>query len=337
MAAPRGIFCLATRLTPVPSQLTRLAGLRAIATADAVAAAAAAAVKAPSVAATIKQQQPKRDMSLHVHSHPATPSNSDGVEVTIDAHRFATVTLNRPDDFNSIQNVLIVRLTHVFQTLKQDPTIRGMFLRSTGRFFCAGADLKWMQATVNDTMEQNYQDARNLGQMLYDLYTLPFPTIAIVQGPAFGGGVGLIACCDMAYATSKSHFTLSEVKLGLLPATISPYVVAKIGAPQARRYILTAERFSADQAKTLSLVNEVVETEQDLEKTASELLKTMVLNSPSAVRASKRLIYKLSHSHLSQDELLQTTAQALADQRVSTEGQEGLKAFFEKRKPSWAK
>jgi methylglutaconyl-CoA hydratase len=205
-------------------------------------------------------------------------------------------------------------------------------VRAKGKVFCAGADLSWMKRTSTYTREQNLADANVLGEMLSRLNRLPFPTIALVQGTAFGGGVGLVSCCDVAVGVSKATFTLSEVKLGILPATISPYVIARIGAAQARRYFLTAEKISAPRAKEIGLLHEVVETEAELEAWAASFRDSIMVASPSAVAASKDLIRAVAGTPITSD-LIADTARRLADQRASPEGVEGLTAFFEKRPP----
>lgn len=254
----------------------------------------------------------------------------------VDTEGFATVTLNRPDVFNAFSDVVIARLSEVFKALKKQNGVRAAFIRSKGKVFCAGADLTWMKKTTSYTREQNLADATRLGEMLASLNRLPFPTIAVVQGAAFGGGVGLISCCDIALGLSKATFTLSEVKLGILPATISPYVIARIGPAHARRYFLTAERFTAPRAREIGLLHEVVETPEDLEQALAVLRKCIMEAAPSAVAASKDLIRGVAGQDIT-DDLIYDTARRLADQRASPEGIEGLTAFFEKRPPSWNK
>ena len=210
--------------------------------------------------------------------------------------------------------------------------VRAAFVRSKGKVFCAGADLGWMKRTATYSRDQNLADAQRLGEMLSCLNRLPFPTIALVQGPAFGGGVGLVSCCDIAVGVSKSTFTLSEVKLGILPATISPYVIARIGAAQARRYFVTAEKITAARAKEIGLLHEVVETPEELETWAAALRKNVMEAAPTAIAASKDLIRAVAGHPITSD-LITDTARRLADQRASPEGVEGLTAFFEKRPP----
>lgn len=254
----------------------------------------------------------------------------------VDTDGFATVTLNRPDVFNAFSDVVIARLSEVFKALSKQNGIRGAFVRSKGKVFCAGADLTWMRKTTSYTKDQNLADATRLGEMLASLNRLPFPTVALVQGAAYGGGVGLVSCCDIALGVSKATFTLSEVKLGILPATISPYVIARIGTAQARRYFLTAERFTAVRAKEIGLLHEVVETQEELESAAASLRKCIMEAAPSAIAGSKDLIRAVAGQDITSD-LIADTARRLADQRASPEGIEGLTAFFEKRPPAWNK
>ena len=191
-----------------------------------------------------------------------------------------------------------------------------------------------MKRTTTYTREQNLADAQMLGEMLHKLNTLPMPTVALVQGPSFGGGVGLVSCCDIAVGTTRAKFTLSEVKLGLIPATISPYVVARIGPPQARRYFLTAESFNAETAKDIGLLHEIVDSEEGLDEWAAKFRQNFVAASPTGVAQSKDLIRAVAGREITSD-LIADTARRLCDQRASEEGVEGLTAFFEKRPPSW--
>lgn len=213
--------------------------------------------------------------------------------------------------------------------------VRGVFLRATGKSFCAGADLEWMKRASEFTREQNVADAVRLSTMLQNLNSLPQPTVALIQGAAFGGGVGLVSCCDIAVAVSSAKFALSEVKLGLIPATISPYVVSKIGAGNARRYFVTAERFDAPKAKEIGLVHEVVDTAEELEEWATTLKQHLMEAAPGAARASKTLVASVANVPIT-SELINETAERLGEQRMSKEGKEGLAAFFEKRRPAWA-
>lgn len=245
----------------------------------------------------------------------------------------ATVTLNRPEKHNAFDDQLIGELTAMFNKIDQDEHVRVMILAANGKNFCAGADLNWMKRMASYSYEQNLADAKALAEMLFTLNNMRKPTIAKVQGAAFGGAVGLIACCDMAISNKLSRFCLSEVKLGLIPATISPYVIDAIGARQARRYFTTAEVFSARRARRLGLLSEAV-TEEDLDDSVAELVSALLKNSPLAVAAAKKLVFDVQNQTIEQP-LLDATSEAIANIRVSEEGQEGLQAFLQKRQPTW--
>jgi len=251
----------------------------------------------------------------------------------VDSSGIATVTLNNPDKHNAFDDGVITELTQVFNDIAQDQDIKVMILASTGKSFSAGADLGWMKRMASYSYEENLNDANALAAMLKALNFLPQPTIAKVQGAAFGGAVGLASCCDIVIASNKASFCLSEVKLGLIPATISPYVVNAIGQKASRRYFQTAERFFADKAQQLGLVDEVVEL-TDLDKSVEDMVNTLLSNGPEAVRQAKQLALDVAFQDIN-DELLQITSERIAAIRVSSEGQEGLSAFFEKRSPKW--
>jgi methylglutaconyl-CoA hydratase len=211
-----------------------------------------------------------------------------------------------------------------------------MVLQASGKSFCAGADLGWMKRAASYSYEENRNDAVRLSEMLQNLNTLPFPTIAKVQGMAFGGGVGLISACDMAIALNAPSvfFSLSEVKLGILPATISPYVVARIGPCHARRFFLTAERFNVAKAREIGLLHETTETIEEMDAMVDSWVRHILEASPTAIAASKELIRSVQGKEINSDVLLDTAVR-LCDQRTSPEGKEGLGAFLEKRKPAW--
>ncbi len=202
----------------------------------------------------------------------------------VDKRGVATVTLNRPHKHNAFDDVLIKELTGLFKRAGDDNQVRVLVLAANGKSFCAGADANWMKRMAGYSFEENVADARALATMLHTLNTLPKPTVAKVQGAAFGGAVGLIACCDMAIGSKMSKFCLSEVKLGLIPATIAPYVIDAIGKRTARRYFTTAEVFSARRARRLGLLSEAV-TEEELDSTVEELIEQLLKNSPDAVSA----------------------------------------------------
>lgn len=245
----------------------------------------------------------------------------------------ATVTLNRPEKHNAFDDQVIQQLNDAFNDIDADSESRAMVLAANGKNFSAGADLAWMQRMANYSYEQNLEDARKLAAMLKSLNSMSKPTIAKVQGAAFGGAVGLVSCCDIAVGSTSASFCLSEVKIGLIPATISPYVIAAMGERAARRYFLTAERFNAETALHLGLLSEVCETD-DLDQTIAKLVTTLSNNSPQALSQAKQLIHDVSNAALS-DELIEDTSKGIAQIRTSSEGQEGLKAFLEKREPAW--
>ena len=252
----------------------------------------------------------------------------------LDENGIATITLNRPEKKNAFDSHIIEHLLTLLNQLKQDKDARALVLRANGSHFSAGADLNWMQSLAEFSMEENIKDAENLAELLHQLDTLPIPTIALVQGAAFGGALGLICCCDIAIASKETTFCLSEVKLGLVPATIGPYVCRAMGQRHARRYMLTAELISAYQAKELNIVHKLVLTPQALNPCLEALLKQISRNSPNAVREAKALCH-LCESTFLDESMRQQTSKIIAELRVSPEGQEGLSAFLQKRKPNW--
>ncbi len=253
----------------------------------------------------------------------------------IDAAGVATLTMNCPERHNAFDDLLIGELTTTLKTLATDPQVRVLVLAARGKSFSAGADLNWMRRMADYSREENLADARELAELMRTLNELSKPTVALVQGPVYGGGVGLVACCDMAVATPQAKFCLSEVKLGLIPAVISPYVVDAMGPRAARRYFLTAEAFSAAEALRLGLVHQVVEMEQ-LQETCITLCRLLLANGPEALKAAKRLINTVSKEPINAT-MIEDTAQQIAAIRASEQGKEGLSAFLEKRKPFWVK
>jgi methylglutaconyl-CoA hydratase len=243
------------------------------------------------------------------------------------------VWLNRPDVRNAFNEEVIKELTDVFTQLSQDKHLRAVVLGGHGKAFCAGADLAWMQKMAQYTWEQNRADAQALADMLWVIYRCPVPVIGRIQGDCYAGGVGLAAVCDVLVAADTVTFCLSEAKLGLLPATIGPYVVRALGEQAARRYMVTAERFSAAQASAMGFVHEVVAADQ-LDSKVADIVAAVVANGPMASRACKRLLQDLSGQPISA-ELRADTAKRIADIRVSSEGQEGVQSFLGKRPPSW--
>lgn len=259
----------------------------------------------------------------------------DKVITDIDDLGVAQVRLNNPDKHNAFDDQMIGQLTEAFIAIADNSNVRIMVLGSEGKSFSAGADLEWMKRMASYSHDENLRDASALALMLKTLNEIPQPTIARIQGPAFGGAVGLVSCCDMAVAASAASFSLSEVKIGLVPATISPYVIAAIGQRAARRYFITAERFDAHRALQLGLVNEVVDAEQ-LDQEIDRLINTLLANGPAAVTAAKQLVFDVAGKPIDQ-QLIDATCETIAAIRVSEQGQEGLQAFLERRKPQWIK
>jgi methylglutaconyl-CoA hydratase len=243
------------------------------------------------------------------------------------------ITMARPEKHNAFDDGLIADLSAAFETAGRDNAVRVVVLEGEGKSFSAGADLGWMQRMADYSDAENLADARKLAAMMRLLNELPRPTIARVQGAAFGGGVGLVAACDIALASQAASFCLSEARLGLIPSVISPYVVEAIGARAARRYFQTAERFDADTARTLGLVHEVVPRER-LDGRLDELIVTLLDNGPAAMAASKDLIRRVASGPVD-DAMVEDTAQRIADIRATDEGREGVQAFLEKRGPNW--
>jgi methylglutaconyl-CoA hydratase len=258
--------------------------------------------------------------------------NYDTLEIAV-ADKVATITLNRPDVRNAFNETAIADLAMAFDEVSQDGSIRAIVLAANGPAFCAGADLNWMKKMAGYTQAENEADALRLADMLRTIYFSPKPVVAKVQGDCYAGGMGLVAACDIVVAVEGSNFCLSEVKLGLIPATISPYVIKAMGDQAARRYFLTAERFDAREGRRLGLVHEVVPAEQ-LDGTVAGIVKALVNNSPNAVREAKKLVRDIAGLPID-DVLLADTAGRIANIRASSEGREGVASFLEKRKPSW--
>lgn len=256
------------------------------------------------------------------------------LELNIDDRGVATISLNRPEVHNAFNEVLINELEQACTQLGQDPDLRVIILRGTGKTFSAGGDLNWMKRAASYTEAENWNDAVKLSDMFNSLNTVPKPVIALVQGAAMGGATGLISCADIAIATADTKFAFSEVKLGLVPATISPFVLAAIGARAARRYFITGERFSAQTAKDIGLVHELVDETSDLDSAAEEIISQILTAGPEAAVGSKKLIDEIAGQDIT-TELRHKTAEIIAKRRASAEGQEGLSAFLEKRKANW--
>lgn len=244
-----------------------------------------------------------------------------------------SLVLNRPESRNAFDDKLIQALIEALNTVAEDENTKVLVLRSEGKHFSAGADLGWMKRMAQLNYEENLADAGELARLMKTLNDLPQPTIALVQGAAYGGAVGLACCCDIAIGTDNTTFCLSEVKLGLAPATIAPFVVKAIDQRQARRYMLTAEPIPADVAHQIGLLHEVVSADT-LQERGNAVAQQIIANGSNAVRATKELIRRVADGELDQS-MIRYTEELIARLRVSEEGQEGLGAFFEKRAPAW--
>ena len=245
----------------------------------------------------------------------------------------AHVILNNPERHNAFDDQIIASLLDSFVSVAGNPEVRVMVLKSVGKNFSAGADLNWMKRMAGYSFQENLRDAEALSEMYTALHRMPLPTIVRVQGAAMGGALGLISCCDIALAETDASFALSEVRIGLIPATISPYVVAAIGPRASRRYFTSGERFNATRALELGLVSEVLDRE-DMDEHLEKLINSILANGPEAVKAAKALVNNVA-SRVIDQELIDYTCKLIANIRVSQQGQEGLSAFLEKRKPNW--
>lgn len=248
----------------------------------------------------------------------------------------ASLILNRPDIRNAFDDSMIQALSHHLTSLKADPSVRIILLRGKGDHFCAGANIEWMRRQAQASAEENYQGTLKLARLLQSLNEINKPTIALVQGSVYGGAIGLMACCDIVLAAMDTVFCFSEVKLGLIPAVVGPYVIPTIGVKAARHYMLTAEPFAAREAKRLGLVHEILPFQQ-LALRATELSEGLLKNGPQALGKTKQFIQAIEKLTLTDPSLVERTAQLIAELRASEEGQEGLSAFLEKRNPRWVK
>lgn len=247
--------------------------------------------------------------------------------------RVARITLSRPEVRNAFNDEVIAELTEAFTSVANRDDVRAVVLAAEGPAFCAGANLNWMRRMADYSREENVVDAGKLAAMMHTIYTCPHPTIARVQGDVYAGGMGLVAACDMAVAVDSAQFCLSEVKIGLIPATIAPYVLRAMGPRAAHRYFLTGERFDTAQALRMGFVHEVVAAD-DLDTAVDNLLKHLLQAGPAAVRACKKLVLDTAEREITA-QLTQQTVEAIADIRASAEGKEGVQAFLGKRKPAW--
>jgi methylglutaconyl-CoA hydratase len=258
---------------------------------------------------------------------------SSTLELTRPSAQVAEVWLNRPEVRNAFNDGVIAELTDAFRTLGADPTLRVIVLGGRGKAFCAGADLNWMRAMAGYDWQANRDDAARLAEMLWTLWSCPLPVVGRVHGDCYAGGLGLAAACDVLVAAEGVQFCLSEARLGLLPATIGPYVVRALGEQASRRYFATAERFDAATAHRLGFVHELVAPEA-LDAKVAEIVATLVANGPAAVQACKRLVKDVAGRAIDAA-LREDTARRIADIRSSAEGREGVAAFLGKREPSW--
>lgn len=245
----------------------------------------------------------------------------------------ATVTLNRPEVRNAFNDEVIAELAQAFTQLGQDPEVRAIVLAAEGPAFCAGADLNWMRRMADYSHAENLADAAQLAEMLRVIYACPKPTIARIQGDVYAGGMGLVAACDVAVSVDSANYCLSEVKLGLYPATISPYVIRAMGARAAHRYFLTAERFDAVEALRIGFVHAVASADQ-LDGQVDGLVKALVNASPNAVKECKALLHDVAGRDMDAG-LIAHTVEGIATIRASSEGREGVQSFLQKRKPNW--
>ncbi|WP_296204208.1 enoyl-CoA hydratase/isomerase family protein [Psychrobacter sp. UBA3962] len=254
------------------------------------------------------------------------------LKVSVDDY-VATVTLARPDKRNAFNDEVIAELNQAFTQLGSSEQVRVIVLAAEGKAFCAGADLNWMRAMADYSREENLADADKLAQMLSTLYRCPKPTVAAIQGDVYAGGIGLISACDIAIAVDSANFCLSEVRLGLAPATISPYVIRAMGARAAHRYFLTAEVFDAVESQRIGLVHECVSV-AELEDKVASVAKKLRNNSPNAVKECKQLVQYVAEATID-EALIAQTVEGIADIRASDEGKEGVQSFLQKRKPNW--
>jgi len=253
----------------------------------------------------------------------------------LDSRGVLTLQLNRPEIHNAFGERMIRELTETLHAAGDDPAVRLVVLTGVGKSFSAGADMHWMSSMVGASVEENEQDAQKLARMLRRLNYFPKPTIARINGAAFGGGVGLVACCDITIATKSALFALTEVRLGLVPAVISPFVFRRLGESQSRRLFLSAERFGAKAAQQIGLVQMVVAPE-DLDQAVETQITLLLEAGPTALKQAKRLVFSAAnHDNTRQRQIDEDNARLIAKLRVSEEGQEGLRAFLDKRLPSW--
>lgn len=245
-----------------------------------------------------------------------------------------SVTLNKPEVHNAMNDVMIAELTEAFNSFLENTSTRVVVLRGNGKSFCAGADLNYMKSIAGFGFDENVKDGQKLAVLFKAIYDCPIPTIALVHGAVFGGANGLLAACDIVIAEENTTFAFSEVKLGIAPATIAPFVIKRIGEFGAKELMMTGKRFKAPEAQKWNLVNHICPIDE-LENTSQELVKQLLGSAPQAVKETKQLIKKVISSHQNSDELIEFTTIKIAELRASEEGQEGMASFLEKRKPNW--
>lgn len=263
----------------------------------------------------------------------AAAKKEDHILTEVTEEGIGQISMNRPKKRNAFDEDMIAGLTAAFTEMGENPAVRVVILRGEGVSFCAGGDLNWMRRSAEYSYDENVEDAQKLGELLKLINELPKPTIALVHGHAFGGGVGLTAACDIAIATADTEFCLSEVRIGLIPSIIAPYVIGAIGERQARRYFLTAERFNGGEARRIGLVHEVV-FGHELDKKALEIIRSILDGAPGGQTMGKSLIRDIARKPVS-DEMIDLTVKRIAEARASDEGKEGLQAFLNKEEPSW--
>jgi methylglutaconyl-CoA hydratase len=260
-------------------------------------------------------------------------SETDVILTSVDDRGIASITLNRPEIHNAFDDFLIGEMIRVFNSIGDNPDVRVVVLRAEGKSFSAGADLNWMRRMADYTDQENLEDARGVAELLASIAFCKKPVIARVHGTAMGGGVGLVSACDIAIGSSSAKFALSEVRLGVIPATISPYVVRAIGERQSGRYMISGELFDADEAYRIGLLHKVVEPDH-LDEAMDQMISDVLKNSPNAMVEAKALIAAVVNRPVD-DAVKEDTARRIADVRASEEGKEGLNAFLNKRKPAW--
>ena len=243
------------------------------------------------------------------------------------------LNLNRPEIMNAFDDELIHQLNNIFLDLRNNKNIKALVVTGNGKGFSAGADLSWMRRMSDVSHEENYNDSMKLAEMLNTLYNLPFPTIAAVNGAAYGGGVGLVTACDIAVANKYAKFCLSEARLGLIPSVISPYVVKAVGERNAKYLFFTSAPISSEEAVKIGMVNFSVENEE-LESTVEEIILKILQGGPEAIKSAKKLIYYVESKEIN-EKVMNETAKRIANSRASSEGKEGISAFLNKRKPNW--